>query len=142
MNVPVLISDNLAFGDAYKSMMYDSFYSDINLSYNGELIPELVGMNFAEKVTELWAEWVVNPRLKFRLIDSAYDELCKFLPLGGEEDMFVENRVEYVASYRPDDLMADEIMKSVKYYERVREEYDVGNVKARSGEMRMHFLGV
>jgi lipid A disaccharide synthetase len=142
MNVPVLIADNLTAADAYKAMMYESFYSDINLSYNGELVPELIGMNFAEKVTELWTDWVVNPRLKFTLIDKVYEELWKFLPLAGEEDKFVENRISYVAAYRPDDLMADEIMRSVEQYEGIREGFDKGDFRARSGEMRMQFLGV
>lgn len=139
MHLPVLANDNLSAFDAYQTLYRDSFHTEMNLNCNGEVIPELVGMNFPDKVVELWSEWMINPQVKFRVVDSVYEELCQFLPLD-RHDAFVENRVNYIASRRPDDVFADQIMEAVREYENIKENCENGNLSAKSGEMRFEYL--
>lgn len=139
MHLPVLASDNLSSFDSYQVLYRDSFHTEMNKNCNGEVIPELVGMKFPDKVVELWSEWMVNPEIKFQVIDSVYEELSSFLPLD-RSDSFVENRINYVASRKPDDVLADEVMKSVQEYENIVKNYDSGDYHARSGEMRFEIL--
>lgn len=144
MNVPVLVNDNLSRADSYRALMYDSFVSEINLLIKGETVPELVGMKFPEKVTELWSEFVINPRIKFSIIDKAYDYLDKFLPFESQDDKFVENRISYKAVSRPDELLAEEVIKSVEKYEELKKSWNDKGTKreARSGLMREQMLRV
>lgn len=64
MHLPVLSSDNYDFIDSYRILYLDSFSNDFNKFVGGEHIPELVGMNFSDKVVEYWSEWIVNPVVK------------------------------------------------------------------------------
>ena len=140
MHLPVLASDTLSGDDAYRTLYLDSFGNELNRRVKGELVPELVGMNFPEKVAELWAEWVIDPRLKFAVVDWAYKELPGFLPYVGSEDMFVENRVEYRASYKPDDILINGIMRMVDGYKDIKELSKDGDKFKEMGEIRSDLL--
>jgi hypothetical protein len=139
MHLPVLASDTLSGDDAYRTLYLDSFGTELNRYVEGELVPELVGMNFPEKVAELWAEWVIDPRLKFAVVDWAYEVLPKFLPhiMG---DMFTENRIDYVAVRKPDDVLIEGIMKMVDGYQSIKEMSRQGDISAKSGQVRMGIL--
>ena len=131
MHLPVLANDNLSSSDAYQTLYRDSFHTEINLNCNGEVVPELVGMNFPDKVVELWTEWMVNPQVKFQVVDAVYEELTSFLPLD-HEDSFLENRISYVASRKPDDFFADQVMEAVLQYENIKNMSQEGHSFAKS----------
>lgn len=64
MQLPVLASDCLGFVDSYRTLGMNVFLTDFNRHVVGEHIPELVGTNTPQKVTELWSEWMINPQSK------------------------------------------------------------------------------
>lgn len=140
MNLPVLVADNLAKYDSYRCLRMDSFLTELNKHIKGEYVPELVGMNFPEKVVELWSEWIIKPRLKFALIDSVFEYLPDFLPFVGDADAFTENRIDYLATLKPDQLFAQEMVDLVDKYKFIAQSHDQRVSEARSGRMRADLL--
>jgi hypothetical protein len=140
MHLPVLANDNLSRSDGYRCLYLDSFSTELNKFACGEIIPELVAMNFPSKVAELWGEWMINPKLKFKLMDTAYEEILKFLPYTGASDMFEENRINYLATRKPDDILVENVMSLLENYQGIAESYREGLSYANSKNLRLSFL--
>lgn len=79
MQIPTLIIDNNGKANSYKKLLYTQYDSDINMVAKGEVITELLGMNFPEKVCEQWILQYENPTLKYKTIRRLKKLLFKFL---------------------------------------------------------------
>lgn len=66
LQLPILIMDAKGDWEAYYILLQNQFHSDINIAVNGEIYPELVAMNFPEKISELWGEFYLNPKMRYQ----------------------------------------------------------------------------
>lgn len=80
MQLPIQILDHSHFVKSYISLLYNVYENDINILDNGEVLPELVGRNFAGKIVEFWSEWYESPKHRYKLAVKTNKLLIDFLP--------------------------------------------------------------
>jgi len=72
--------DDMGKWDSYYTGLYNNVGNDLSIALGGEVYPELVGMNFPEKLVELWGEWYLDPKIKYRYMKRFDKLLLRMLP--------------------------------------------------------------
>lgn len=81
--LPTVILDNKKFWDSYITMWYNVFDNDINLAEDKQILPEMMGRNFGEKLAELWDNWYKDQNSRYRKAIDTNTTLLKCLPQVG-----------------------------------------------------------
>jgi len=80
MQLPTIILDNLSWGDRYWSYLYNQYNNDIGIHMRGEIYPEVISMQFAEKLCEIWGEMYSNPKSRYVYMKRYERTLFDLLP--------------------------------------------------------------
>lgn len=54
LQLPTVVLSDMNWYKAYRTMLYNSFMTDLNFTIGGEAIAECCGQQFPEKLVESW----------------------------------------------------------------------------------------
>ena len=115
MQLPTLILDTMDWWHTYWMLLYNQFNNNISIAAKGEIFPELAGMNFSEKLVELWSDWYINPKAKYQLVKRFNKILPKFLPqtIETSDQHMVDGKIEFSRFGNPQEVAADKLWEII-----------------------------
>mmetsp|Transcript_15083 Transcript_15083/g.17403 ORF Transcript_15083/g.17403 Transcript_15083/m.17403 type:complete len:523 (+) Transcript_15083:56-1624(+) len=122
--LPTMVVDKSGFFDTYFALLYNSFTSDVNIARNGEIYPELHhGQANPAKVSDVWKDWYLKPKLRFRYVNLYEKYIPKFFPEVADQvsgdykpKSIVKNNVEFKEHYFGDYLVAKKMLDAVEVF--------------------------
>lgn len=76
------------FLQAYVTLLYNTYASDLNIACNGEGYPELMackyGDAFPQKLAAYFEKWFNNPKIKYHISQKYAENIVKMLPTSTE----------------------------------------------------------
>jgi len=122
--VPTMVVDKSGFFDTYFALLYNSFTCDVNIARNGEIYPELHhGQANPAKVADVWKDWFLKPKLRFRYVNLYEKYIPKLFPEvdnqvsgGYKPKTIVKNNVEFNEYYFGEYLIAKKMLDAVEVF--------------------------
>lgn len=118
--------DNMNIWHSYWTLLYNGFHNDLSIALNGEVYPELIGMNFPEKFVELWGEWYVNPSMRYKFMKRFDNLLKKMLPESPSDDgssELVQDSVSFKRCEEPRAFAARRVLEVAQDFKQNRQAY-------------------
>lgn len=121
LQLPTLILDKMDGWHTYWMLLYNQFNNNLSIAARGEVYPELAGMNFPGKLIELWGEWYLNPKMRYKYI-RRFDKLQllpQFLPeaSGADTKQVVQNNMPFEYFRNPREVVADKLWETVQEFD-------------------------
>jgi hypothetical protein len=117
----------------YWMLLNNNFNNNLNIAVSGEIYPELAGMNFSEKLVELWGEWYLNPKSRYSYIKRFNKLLPKCLPEEKVTDSkaVAEGNMEMRRFSNPREVMADRLWEIVSSFANTNKKAESHHIVAK-----------
>ena len=119
LQLPILIMDAKGDWEAYYILLQNQFHSDINIAVNGEIYPELVAMNFPEKISELWGEFYLNPKMRYQYMKRHDKVLLQMQPECGNDESateLVQDSLNFRRYHEPRSNTVNSVLEQIELY--------------------------
>mmetsp|Transcript_6800 Transcript_6800/g.6101 ORF Transcript_6800/g.6101 Transcript_6800/m.6101 type:complete len:143 (-) Transcript_6800:143-571(-) len=85
---------------AYRTLLYNSFNTDLNVTVEGEALPEYLGQQYPQNLVQSWIEWFEDPKKGFDRIHRFDEWFPKFIPKAeGQVQDGVSNQTKRVGNF-------------------------------------------